>query len=143
MWYLPADKRFSDTRKGPPILSSCKPVLVVDDDASMRTSINRLLRAHGFTALLFDSAHALLGHGGCGEAVCIIIDINLNGACGIELRRRLAEDGVATPVIYITGNDNHSSRTAAIESGCIAYLTKPFPAEALIEPIHCPRSTAS
>ncbi|MHB0769525.1 response regulator transcription factor [Bradyrhizobium sp. 5.13L] len=118
-------------------------VLVVDDDASMRTSINRLLRAHGFTALLFDSAHALLGHPGCGEAVCIIIDINLNGASGIELRRRLAEDGVAAPVIYITGNDNHLSRTAAIESGCIAYLTKPFAAKALIEQIHCARSTAN
>lgn len=106
-------------------------------------SIKRLLRAHGFTTLLFESADALLGHGGCGEAVCIIIDINLNDESGIELRRRLAEHGVATPVVYITGNDNHLSRTAAIESGCIAYLTKPFSAKALIEPIHRAWSMAS
>ncbi|WP_448045461.1 response regulator transcription factor [Bradyrhizobium liaoningense] len=124
-------------------MPSRKPILVVDDDASMRMSIKRLLRAHGFTALLFDSADALLGHGGCGEAVCIIIDINLNDESGIELRRRLAEHGVATPIIYITGNDNHLSRAAAIESGCIAYLTKPFAAKALIEPIHRAWSTAS
>ena len=109
----------------------------------MRMSIKRLLRAHGFTALLFESADALLGHGGCGGAVCIIIDINLNDESGIELRRRLAEHGVATPVVYITGNDNHLSRTAAIESGCIAYLTKPFSAKALIEPIHRAWSMAS
>lgn len=143
MWYLSANRRLSDTRKGTPILSSCKPILVVDDDASMRTSIDRLLRAHGFTALLFDSAHALLGHRGCGEAVCIIIDINLNGASGIELRRRLAEDGVTTPIIFITGNDSLSSRAAAIESGCIAYLTKPFAAETLMEPLHYAQSSAS
>lgn len=124
-------------------MPSRKPILVVDDDASMRMSIKRLLRAHGFTALLFESADALLGHGGCGEAVCIIIDINLNDESGIELRRRLAEHGVATPVVYITGNDNHLSRTAAIESGCIAYLTKPFSAKALIEPIHRAWSMAS
>lgn len=124
-------------------MPSRKPILVVDDDASMRMSIKRLLRAHGFTALLFESADALLGHGGCGEAVCIIIDINLNDESGIELRRRLAEHGVATPVVYITGNDNHLSRTAAIESGCIAYLTKPFAAKALIEPIHRAWSMAS
>ncbi|WP_311977103.1 response regulator transcription factor [Bradyrhizobium diversitatis] len=129
--------------EGPPNLSSCKPVLVVDDDASMRMSIKRLLRAHGFTALLFDSAHALLDHGDCGEAACIIIDINLDDASGIELRRRLAEHGVAAPVIYITGNDSHLNRTAAIESGCIAYLTKPFAAKALIDPIHRAWSTAN
>lgn len=109
----------------------------------MRMSIKRLLRAHGFTALLFDSAHALLDHGDCSEAACIIIDINLDEASGIELRRRLAEHGVAAPIIYITGNDSHLNRTAAIESGCIAYLTKPFAAKALIDPIHRAWSTAN
>jgi FixJ family two-component response regulator len=101
----------------------------------MRTSIKRLLREHGFTVLLFESAHALLDHGEHDKAACIIIDINLDGQSGVDLRRRLAEEGVTAPVIYITGNDSHANRSAAVESGCIAYLTKPFRAQSLMEPI--------
>jgi FixJ family two-component response regulator len=112
-----------------------KPIIVVDDDSSVRTSIKRLLRMHGFTVLLFDSAHALLGHGALGKAICIIIDINLDDLSGIDLRRWLAEEGVTSPVIYITGNDSPANRSAALASGCIAYLTKPFMAQSLMEPI--------
>lgn len=117
------------------ILSSRRPIIVVDDDLSVRTSIKRLLREHGFPVLLFDSAHALLDHRELGKAVCIIIDINLDGESGIDLRRRLAGEGVTSPVIYITGNDSQANRSAALASGCIAYLTKPFMAQSLMEPI--------
>ena len=116
-------------------MSPRKSVFVVDDDSSVRMSMKRLLREHGFTALLFDSAHSLLDHGDHGNALCIIIDINLDGQSGIDLRRRLAEEGVTAPVIYITGNDSQANRSAAIESGCIAYLTKPFMAKSLIESV--------
>jgi FixJ family two-component response regulator len=111
------------------------PILVVDDDASMRISISRLLRARGFSASLFDSAAAMLDHDAYGDVLCIIIDINLSEASGIALRRRLSENGVVAPVIYITGNDSHATRSAALESDCIAYLTKPFTANALMEAI--------
>jgi FixJ family two-component response regulator len=101
----------------------------------MRMSIKRLLREHGFSAMLFDSAKALLDHGDFSKAICIIIDINLNDQSGIELRRRLANEGVTAPVIYITGNDSQANRSAAIESGCNAYLTKPFAAKSFIESV--------
>nr|WP_027577938.1 response regulator [Bradyrhizobium sp. Ai1a-2] len=110
-------------------------VLVVDDDRSMLRSLKRLLQQHGFDTTLFDSAGALLGHRDFGGAFCIILDINLNGQSGIDLRRRLLDNGITLPVIYITGNDSHANRTAATESGCVAYLTKPFAAKSLIEPI--------
>ncbi|MBR0827568.1 response regulator [Bradyrhizobium manausense] len=113
-------------------MSTRRSVFVVEDDTSMRMSIKRLLREHGFNALLFGSATALVDHGSLDEAVCLIIDINLNNQSGIELRRRLAHDGVTAPVIYITGNDSPANRAAALESGCIAYLTKPFAAHSLI-----------
>lgn len=116
-------------------------ILVVDDDASMRISINRLLRTRGFSALLFESAPALLDYDEYGDVLCIIIDINLSESSGIELRRRLSQKGVAAPVIYITGNDSHATRSAAIESDCIAYLTKPFTANSLTEVIE--RAVAS
>jgi FixJ family two-component response regulator len=65
----------------------------------------------------------------------VVLDINLNNESGIELRHRLKAAGISLPVIYITANDNPAVRVAAIESGCIAYLTKPFGAKSLIEPI--------
>jgi FixJ family two-component response regulator len=110
-------------------------VFVVDDDPSMRTGIRRLLRVHGFHSTLFESGSALLAHGDFDKAFCFIMDINLKGESGIELCGRLADSGVSLPVIYITGNDSESNRAGAIVSGCIAYLTKPFAASALIEPI--------
>ena len=65
----------------------------------------------------------------------MILDINLNKESGIELRHRLKAAGISLPVIYITANDNPAVRMAAMESGCIAYLTKPFSAKSLIEPV--------
>jgi len=117
-------------------------VFVVDDDTSMRTGIKRLLSVHGFHSKLFESAKALLCHEDFGEALCFIIDINLNGESGIELYRSLAEKGLKLPVIYITGNDSEANRAAAIASGCFAYLTKPFAAPSLIEPIEKARAAA-
>jgi FixJ family two-component response regulator len=69
------------------------------------------------------------------KALCVILDINLNDGSGIELRHRLKAAGVSVPVIYMTGNDSPAVRTAALQSGCIAYLTKPFSAKSLIEPL--------
>jgi len=64
-----------------------------------------------------------------------VLDVNLGDGSGIDLRHHLAEQGVAVPVIYVTGNDSHATRMAAMASGCLAYLTKPFAAQSLIEPI--------
>ena len=115
-------------------------VFVVDDDASMRTSIARLLRQHGLSSKVFGSASALFDHDDFSIALCIIIDINLPDQSGIDLRRRLAEKGIRAPVIYMTGNDSHENRLAAIESGCIAYLNKPFTARSFIQAVEQARA---
>jgi FixJ family two-component response regulator len=70
------------------------------------------------------------------RAVCIILDINLNDGSGIELRHRLKADRISVPVIYMTGNEDPVVREAALSSGCIAFLTKPFSTRELIEPLH-------
>jgi FixJ family two-component response regulator len=101
------------------VLPPHRSVYVVDDDPSIRKSVMRLLREHGFSVELFESGNALLSQRDCSEAFCIILDIQLNDESGIDVRRRLTEMGVAAPVIA---------------SGCIAYLTKPFAAQLLIEP---------
>jgi FixJ family two-component response regulator len=115
------------------ILQRRKSIFVVDDDSSMRRSMKRLLNEYGFEAKLFESAKALVSHGNFQQAFCIILDIDLDGESGIDLRRRLVQQGVVVPVVYVTGNDSQANRSAAIESGCIAYLTKPFAAASLIE----------
>jgi FixJ family two-component response regulator len=85
--------------------------------------------------MLFPSADAFEKHGGFEQAVCVVLDINLSDDSGIEVRHRLKAAGVALPVIYITGRDNDATRMAAMASGCVAYLTKPFTTQSLIEPI--------
>src|SRR3954447_13316301 len=109
----------------------------------MRTGIRRLLKVHGFHSTLFESVNALLACRDFDKAFCFILDINLNGESGIELYGSLADSGVNLPVIYITGNDSEANRAAAIGSGCIAYLTKPFAAPSLIEPIKRVHPTAA
>jgi FixJ family two-component response regulator len=110
-------------------------VFVVDDDPGTLKGVRRLLREYGYDCMLFPSAEALQNHHDFEEALCIILDINLNDESGIELRYRLKAAGIPVPVIYITGNDSTTVRNAALESGCLAYLTKPFSAKSLIEPI--------
>jgi FixJ family two-component response regulator len=110
-------------------------VLVVDDDPGMLNGLKRLLREYGFETELFDSAEAFETHGGVDRALCVILDVNLNGVSGLEVCRRLRRRGFAAPVILITGNDCEAARNAAAETGCLAYLTKPFSARSLIDPI--------
>ena len=112
-----------------------KVVLVVDDDAAMLKGVQRLLKLHGFDAALFDSVEAFQDYAGFDQACCIVLDINLNGKSGIGLRRHLTASGITIPVIFITGNDSDATRAAALDAGCIAYLTKPFLAKSLIDPI--------
>jgi FixJ family two-component response regulator len=112
-----------------------KVVFVVDDDPGTLKGVKRLLRAHGYDSVLFPSAEAFQNHDDLEQAFCVILDVDLNDESGIELRHRLKAAGISVPVIYITASDNPATRMAAIKSGCIAYLTKPFSARSLIEPI--------
>ena len=111
-------------------------VLVVDDDPGMLKGVQRLLRLHEYNPVLFSSAEDFRKHADVEKAVCVILDINLNDGSGIELRHGLKAAGVSVPVIYITGNEDPAVREAALASGCIAFLTKPFAARELIEPLH-------
>jgi FixJ family two-component response regulator len=111
-------------------------VLVVDDDLGMLKCVERVLRLHEYKPILFSSARAFKSHTDFDRAVCIILDINLNDGSGIELRHRLKADRISVPVIYMTGNEDPVVREAALSSGCIAFLTKPFSTRELIEPLH-------
>jgi FixJ family two-component response regulator len=110
-------------------------VLVVDDDPGILEGLERLLKLHAYEPILFSSAEAFKNHADFEQAVCVILDINLNDGSGIDLRHRLKAVGVSVPVIYMTGDEDPAVREAALASGCIAFLTKPFSAQELMEPL--------
>jgi len=112
-----------------------KLVLVVDDDPAMLRCVQRLLQQHAYQPILFSSAQAFKNHADFEKAVCVILDINLDDGSGIELRHRLKADGISVPVIYMTGSEDPAIREAALASGCVAFLAKPFSAQELIDPL--------
>jgi FixJ family two-component response regulator len=118
-----------------PFLSNRGLVFVVDDDPGMLRSVARMLRQFGYASLLFPSAEAFSNQSDFDSAVCVLLDINLGDGSGIEIRHRLKAAGNSVPVIYMTGNDSPAVRMAAHQSGCLAYLTKPFSTRSLIEPL--------
>lgn len=110
-----------------------KTVAVVDDDASMRVGLERLLQARGFDTEIFASAEAFLG--AASAADCLLLDIHLDGMGGFELRRRLSTAGSRLPVIFMTAFDDDATRDEATRLGCVAYLRKPFAGHLLMEAI--------
>ena len=85
-----------------------------------------MLDASGFSARGFSSAEAFLDDKTANEASCVVLDINLDGMSGIELRRWLAKSGYPLPVIFVTAMEDETIEREARSSGCVAYLHKPF-----------------
>jgi FixJ family two-component response regulator len=114
--------------------AQAKTVAVVDDDRSMLVGVERLLNAYGFATKVFASAEAFLDRA-AAAADCLVVDIDLGGMSGVELRRRLADRGCAVPTIFMTALDDEATHARALEAGCIAYLLKPFPSRCLIDAV--------
>ncbi len=120
----------------PDVESVPRTVAVVEDDRSMRTSVERLLNAHGFATEVYPSAESFLDCSGMGKVDCLVVDIHLGGMSGIDLRYRLIDLDLVLPVIFITAIDDDDLELAASRAGCIAYLHKPFSAASLIGAIN-------
>ena len=110
-------------------------VAVVDDEPAVLTGLKRMLNASGVAAEVFASAEEFLARGARDEPVCLVIDINLGGMSGIELRRHLSAAGSRIPVIFITARDDEATRRDAMQAGCAAYLGKPFSGRVLLDAI--------
>jgi CheY-like chemotaxis protein len=112
-----------------------KEIIVVDDEPNMLKAIERLLNVHGFDTVVFDSIGDFRNRANLRKATCLILDINLSGQSGIDLRREIASAGCSIPVIFITASDSELTRKAAMDAGCVAYLAKPFSAKSLMDAI--------
>lgn len=107
-------------------------VAIVDDDDSMRRSLERLLQANGFATTVFASAEDFLNSGYGDSASALILDIHLAGMSGIDLRRHLLAVQPSLPVIFITAHDHEATHAQALALGCVDYLQKPFDVDRLI-----------
>ena len=111
------------------------PVYVVDDDASVREAVGRLVRSGGWTAQTFGSAQEFLSGPWAVAPGCLILDVRLPGLSGLDLQERLAKSGVHTPIIFLTGHGDIPTSVRAIKAGAVEFLTKPFADEDLIAAI--------
>ncbi len=109
--------------------------MVVDDDDGMSQAIERRLGAAGFQVMKFSSAEALIESGAAARAGCLILDIHLPGLSGFDLHQRLAQRGIARPVIFITAYDDSESQAHAERAGAVGYFTKPFSGQLLVAAI--------
>jgi FixJ family two-component response regulator len=112
-------------------------IAVVDDDPSVRKSLERLLKAAGFEAITFASAHDFLDGGGPAPSPeCLILDIHLREMNGFELYEHLLATSSAVPVIFITDYDEVATSERARQIGASAYLRKPLEQHALLGAIY-------
>lgn len=110
-------------------------VLVVEDDASMREAIERLLGAAGIEAKIYPSAEDLLANGAAATAACIVSDWKLPAASGLEMLDAIHARGWQPPLILITAHDAPGLREEAARHGVAAFLAKPFRGTVLIDAI--------
>ena len=110
-------------------------ISIVDDDDSIRNSLDNLIRSVGFRAQGFPSAEALLSSNQLHDTACLILDVRLPGMNGLELQRRIAAANWRIPIIFITSHADGDARARALEAGAVDYLYKPFREEQLLNAI--------
>ena len=107
-------------------------IAVIDDDDLGRGALGRVLQAGGFEAALFDSAETFIASRQNRTWRCLVVDVNLTGMSGIDLQRKLRAEGSKVPMIITTGDQTDTIRERAEQAGCVAFLWKPFSADAIL-----------
>jgi len=107
-------------------------IAVVDDDASVRSALEGLLKASDLPARAFASAEDFLQSGEQATAGCLITDLRMPGMSGLELQARLRAADCGIPIIFITAHGDEQAQRQALRAGAIAFITKPFDDEILL-----------
>jgi FixJ family two-component response regulator len=110
-------------------------VFVVDDDASVRTALLRLLRAAGYDAEALDAGLAYLQHAAPTPPACLLLDVRMPGMSGLELHQKIRGTAHALPTVFITGHADDLVRHKALAGGAVAMLDKPLDKALLLEAI--------
>ncbi len=107
-------------------------VFVVDDDISVRESLELLISHEGWQPEIFASAQEFLDHPRVPVPSCLILDISLPGLSGLELQERIATERIDIPIIFITGHGDVPKTVQAMKAGAAEFLTKPFSDDVLL-----------
>jgi FixJ family two-component response regulator len=110
-------------------------VFIVDDDASVRRSIQDLLSSVALRCEAFATPQEFLNSKRADCSGCLVLDVRLPGMSGLDCQRKLAEAGVTIPIIFITGHGDVPMTVRAMKSGAVEFLTKPFRPQELLDAV--------
>jgi FixJ family two-component response regulator len=110
-------------------------VFVVDDDVSVRESLDLLIRAAGWRPEIYESAHAFLAGSRAAGPCCLVLDVSLPDLSGLDLQQRIGADRGDLPIIFITGHGDVPMTVRAMKAGAVEFLTKPVKSRVLLDAI--------
>jgi RNA polymerase sigma factor (sigma-70 family) len=110
-------------------------VFVVEDDASMRDALKRLIRSVRLEVELFGSAQEFLQKAKLDAPSCLVLDVRLPGISGLDFQHKLSESGIPIPIIFITGHGDIPMSVRAMKAGAVEFLPKPFRHQDLLDAI--------
>jgi len=119
--------------EGQPRTDQAPVVAIVDDDASVRQSMLRLIRSFGYRAEAFGSGEEFLRALRAAETACLVLDVRMPGMDGLEVQRRLAEKGAGIPIVFLTGRATDDEERRARSGGAVEFLRKPVGRATLLE----------
>src|SRR5271157_6212002 len=112
-------------------------ITVVDDDESVRESLDGLIRSVGFAVKAFASAEEFLNSDHLRDTDCLLLDVRMPGMNGIELQRHLVANHCEIPVIFISAHGSEEGvRSQAFQNGAVDYLIKPLSEETVLNAVH-------
>jgi FixJ family two-component response regulator len=115
--------------------SAAATVFIIDDDLSIRRSIQGLLSSVGVRSEAFGSAQEFMARGSADGPSCLVLDVRLPGLSGLDFQRQMADAGVQIPIIFITGHGDIPMTVRAMKSGAVEFLTKPFHDQDLLDAV--------
>ena len=110
-------------------------VLVVDDDIAVREGLSELMLSAGLNSICFASTQELLTSGELGRPGCLVLDVCMPDASGLDLQRHLTRSGQRKPIIFLTGHGNIPMTVQAMKAGAVDFLTKPVRDQALLDAV--------
>ncbi|WP_377704401.1 response regulator transcription factor [Pseudoduganella sp. UC29_71] len=111
-------------------------VYIVDDDAPLRAAISSLLRSVGLRVIDFGSVPQFLAHPREEAPSCLLLDVRLQGISGLEFQAELNRDGVALPIVFMSGHGDIPMSVRAMKAGALDFLAKPFRDQDLIDAVN-------
>jgi FixJ family two-component response regulator len=110
-------------------------VFIVDDDPSIRRSLERLVRSDGYQVQVFVSARQFLERADIKKPDCLVVDVRMPGQSGLDLQQVLETAGSTVPIIFITGHADGPLAEQALRAGAVELLAKPFDGEVLLDAV--------